>query len=283
MTSIRELGAVIVTGCSSGIGLAISLHLTRLGFQVFGFTRSKQNISVLVESGVVLVAVNLESTASIHSALTQVRRKANKNLFALINNAGYNQFGALEDLSKDALHAQFTVNTYAAYELTSAALSMFRRQGYGRVIQISSMQSQFAMPYQGMYCASKAALEILTDAFRLECHGTGIRFSIVQVGPTVSNLRNRALHRLEQTVDVSKSIHRKRYLKLQKKLGSQGDNAFEVDPHVIARVVGKSLMSRKPSIRYRVGIRSKLMRWIRLVLTDSVFDRFVIVATTLKR
>jgi len=226
--------------------------------------------------GVTIVENDLSAPPSIHKSIAKVMELSDGSIYGLVNNAGFNQFGALEDLSRTAIREQFEINTFAAQDLVNALIPTFRRQGYGRVVQISSMQSFVAMPYQGSYNASKAALEMLTDTMRIELQGTGIHFSILQVGPTTTNINQNALKLFRQKIEIERSAHSVTYAKLVKRLAASQPALFEVEPEFVAKVVYRVLTTRNPKSRYRVTVPSRVMGWVKLVLTDKQLDRFII-------
>ncbi len=159
---------ILITGCSSGIGLTTAQILHQRGHQVFAGVRKEEDIERLKQLGLNPVQLDVDDPTSIQSALKIVLSQTNNRLDVLINNAGYGQMGALEDLSREVLRAQFETNVFGLQELTNAVIPIMRQQKQGRIINISSLLGIISLTYRGAYCASKYAVESLSDTLRLE-------------------------------------------------------------------------------------------------------------------
>ena len=183
--------SVLITGCSSGIGLCVAKGLRARGYQVFATTRKKEDVAMLKELGLNSLQLDLDDSISIQNAVKQVLHETGGTLYALFNNGAYGQAGAVEDLTRDTLRAQFESNLFGWLELTNAVLPVMRKQGYGRIIQNSSVLGLVAMPFRGAYNASKYALEGLTDTLRQEVTHTSenIHISLIEPGPIESQFR----------------------------------------------------------------------------------------------
>jgi len=160
--------SILITGCSTGIGLDAALTLHQRGYQVIATARSEKDVSTLTDKGLTALQLDLTDPESITEAVKQTLALTGNRLDALFNNGAYGQPGALEDLPTDALREQFDTNVFGWHELTRQILPIMRKQGYGRVIQNSSVLGFVCMPYRGAYNASKFAIEGLTDTLRLE-------------------------------------------------------------------------------------------------------------------
>jgi len=177
-----KLKSVLITGCSSGIGLCLAHGLRSEGYRVFASARNNNDVDKLIALGFESLLLDLSSSGSINDAILELYQKTD-NLYALINNGAYGQAGALEDISRDALEKQFQANVFGWHELTNLVLPKMRKENLGRVIYISSVLGFVAMPFRGPYIASKFAIEGLVNTLRLELSDTNIKFSLIQPGP----------------------------------------------------------------------------------------------------
>ncbi len=267
--------SVLVTGCSSGIGRCIALGLANRGYRVFATVRQQQDIEALTRDGLDSLQLDLSDPASIDQAVSAVLRLTGGALYALINNGAYGQSGAVEDLSRDVLRAQFEANLFGTHELTARIIPVFRRQGAGRIVQISSILGLVCLAYRGAYNASKYALEALSDTMRLELQDTGICVSLIEPGPIESRFRANAYHYFQANIDRQHSAHRESYRKVDRRLRSDQDVPFTLPAAAVLDKVIHALESPNPRIRYLVTVPAhglaRLKRW----LPDRWMDRFV--------
>ncbi len=273
--------SVLVTGCSSGIGLCVAQELHKHGYQVFATARHKDDVTKLKELGLTALLLDLDDSLSIQNALKQVLQETGGTLYALFNNGAYGQAGAVEDLSRDVLRKQFETNLFGWLELTNLVLPVMRKQGYGRIIQNSSVLGLVAMPFRGAYNSSKYALEGLTDTLRLEVShtSTNIHISLIEPGPISSRFRANALKAFRTHIDAENSVHRDLYKKLVERLEKEGPSApFTEPPSAVFKRVLHALESPKPKIRYYVTFPTYLFAFLRLVLPwrwlDNILKRY---------
>ena len=179
MNPETEAKPVLITGCSSGIGLCVADGLKKRGYRVIATARALDDVDTLIKQGHEALQLDLDDSESINKAVTEVLTRTHNQLYALFNNGAYGQPGAVEDLSRDTLRKQFETNVFGWQELTNLVLPVMRQQGFGRVIQNSSVLGFVALKYRGAYNASKFAIEGLTDTLRLEFRGTDIHFSLI--------------------------------------------------------------------------------------------------------
>ncbi|MGM0679787.1 MAG: SDR family NAD(P)-dependent oxidoreductase, partial [Pseudomonadota bacterium] len=163
---------ILITGCSSGIGLCVARGLRERGYRVFATARREADVAKLNAEGLESLRLDLDDSDSINAAVDEVLKRTGGTLYALFNNGAYGQAGAVEDLRRDVLRRQFETNLFGWHELTNRVLPVMRRQGYGRIIQNSSILGLIALPFRGAYNASKYALEGLSDTLRLELRKT---------------------------------------------------------------------------------------------------------------
>ncbi len=268
--------AVLVTGCSSGIGRCTALGLKRRGYKVFATARRQEDLDQLAGEGLEAVSLDLADSSSISAAAELVLERTDGALFGLFNNAAYGQPGAVEDLSRAALREQFEANLFGTHELTCRVIPAMRARGEGRIIQNSSILGLVAMPYRGAYNASKFALEGLSDTLRQELRGTGIHVILIEPGPVLSRFRANALAAFRRHVDAGSSAHAPIYERMLQRLETEGPVApFTLPPEAVLRKVIRALESRRPRTRYPVTVPAVTFSWLRKILPARVLDRLV--------
>lgn len=271
-TAASESRAVLITGCSSGIGLCLANGLRKRGYRVLATARKPEDVKTLADQGLEALPLDLDSSASINTAAADVLQRTHGRLYGLINNAGYGVAGAVEDLPRDALRAQFETNVFGTQELTNRLLPAMRAAGEGRIVQISSLLGIVCLAYRGAYNASKFALEALSDTMRLELRGTNIRVVLIEPGPIMSDFRANTLMAYQKWIDREHSAHRAHYAAVEARLGGEQSSSFALAPEAVLKKVIIALESRSPSARYQVTIPSHLARWLRRLLPDKLLD-----------
>lgn len=265
---------ILITGCSSGIGLCAAEGLAARGYRVFATARKAADVAMLQAKGLEALQLDLADSASIQVAMGEVLLRTEGRLDALFNNAGYGQPGAVEDLSRDVLRAQFETNLFGMLELTNLVLPVMRRQGAGRIIQNSSLLGYVALAYRGAYNASKYAIEGLTDTLRLELNGSGIYVSLIEPGPISSRFRANAFELYQRYIDKTNSVHRAKYEAMERRLTMPGPAApFTLPPQAVLTALLHALESKRPRIRYRVTVPSTIFMLCKRFLSDAMLDR----------
>lgn len=273
MTANRS---VLITGCSTGIGLASAQMLRARGWNVIAAVRKTDDIERLKKLGLNPVMLNVADPESIATALDETLTLTGGTLDALVNNAGFGIPGAVEDLDRELLQRQFDTNFFGTLELTNAVLPLMRRQGSGRVVMISSILGRVAMPWRGAYNASKFALEGITDSLRQELAGSNIEVSLICPGPVKSRFRDNALSNFDQYIDAANSVHRETYARLRAQTGEQKNNTpFTVPPEAVAQRVVHALESRRPRARYYVTVPAYVLAFLRCVIPVRWLDALV--------
>lgn len=240
--------AILITGCSSGIGLASARMLKARGWRVLAPARKKADLARLSEAeGLKALPLELADPHSVAAAAEEALQRTDGKLYALFNNAGLGQVGAIEDLSADLLRRQLEVNVVGAHELIRRVLPAMRANGEGRIVQCSSVLGLVAAPYRGAYCASKYAIEALSDALRLELLGTGVAVSIIEPGPIRSRFLDSALANFRSTVNIDASPHRDIYLARLSAMEAGGRATFKLEPEAVAAKLVHAVESRRPS------------------------------------
>lgn len=264
---------ILITGCSSGIGYCVAHALHHKGYRVFATARRQESVDELLNEGLESLRLDLTDTNSIQPAFEEIMRRTDGTLYALFNNGAYGLTGAVEDLNRDALRAQFETNVFGWQELTNLALPVMRRQGYGRIIQNSSVLGFVSMPFRGAYNSSKYAIEGLSDTLRLELKGTNIYVSLIEPGPIASQFRVNALKALEKYIDIDNSFHREKYRGVLKRLNKKGPAVpFTLPPEAVLKRVIHALEASNPKPRYYVTIPTYLFGFLKRLLSTRILD-----------
>jgi short-subunit dehydrogenase len=266
-----KMKSVLITGCSSGIGLCIAKGLKEKGYRVFASARSNDDVKNLENLGFESLLLDLSSSDSIHAAVYKLYELTD-NLYALINNGAYGQAGALEDISRNTLEKQFQSNVFGWHELTNLILPRMRNANSGRVVYISSVLGFVAMPSRGAYVASKFAIEGLIGTLRLELSDTNIKFSSIQPGPINSKFRENAYLAFKQNIDASKSHHKDLYKIMIKRLQSGKNVKFTLPPEAVLKSAIHALESSNPKNYYRITFPTKLFALLGKIFPSKWMD-----------
>jgi len=267
---------ILITGCSSGIGYCVAKGLQQRGYRVFATARHPDNVEALGAEGFESLQLDLDDPASIKQAVDEILYRTKGELYALFNNGAFGLPGAVEDLSRDAIRAQFETNFFGWLELTNLVLPVMRNQGYGRIIQNSSVLGFVAMPFRGAYNATKFAIEGLSDTLRLELNGTDIHVSLVEPGPILSRFRANALVALQKHIDIEHSVHRERYQRVLQRLNKEGPAVpFTLPPEAVLKKVIHALEARKPRARYYVTFPTYLFGYLKRLLPTTILDKLL--------
>jgi short-subunit dehydrogenase len=209
-------------------------------------------------------------------AVKQTLELTDGKLYALFNNGAYGQPGAVEDLTRDTLRKQFEINLFGWLELTNALLPTMIAQGYGRIIQNSSILGFAAMPFRGAYNASKFALEGLSDTLRMELNGTGIYVSLIEPGPILSDFRKNALLALCANVDIDQSRFATNYRQSIERLSKAGPGMrFTLGPEAVYQRLRHALEAKHPKPRYYVTFPTYLMGYLKRLLSTRMMDKIL--------
>ncbi|WP_391088042.1 SDR family oxidoreductase [Vibrio sp. NH-UV-68] len=267
---------ILITGCSTGIGYTCAHALQQRGYHVIASCRQQHDVERLIAEGLTAIKLDLSDSESIIQAVQETLRLTNGQLYAIFNNGAYGQPGALEDLPTDALRAQFESNFFGWHQLTQALLPTMRKQGFGRIIQNSSVLGFAAMKYRGAYNASKFALEGWSDTLRLELIGSNIHISLIEPGPIETQFRANALQAFERWIPIEGSVHETLYRQQMARLKSDtSNNAFVLPPESCIAPLIDALESSKPKARYRVTTPTKVFALLKRLLPTSVLDKIL--------
>ena len=259
---------VLITGASSGIGEATAVRLAAAGFTVYGAARRVDRMATL--PGVIPIAMDVTDDAQVAAAVDRVIADQGR-IDVLINNAGYAQYGPVEDTSIDAARRQFEVNLFGLARLTQLVVPHMRAQGSGTIVNISSMGGRIYTPLGAWYHATKHALEGWSDCLRVELKPQGIDVVIIEPG-SISTEFTEVLN--EHSADVSEP-----YRDLAEKVArTSADPRFRSKsspPSLIADTILKALQASKPKSRYMAGYLAKPLWRLRRFGGDGLYDRAV--------
>jgi NAD(P)-dependent dehydrogenase (short-subunit alcohol dehydrogenase family) len=268
---------ILITGCSSGIGLCVARGLQQRGYRVFASARKQADVDRLNDEGLESLPLDLDDSRSIQQAVTEVLSRTGGNLYGLFNNGGYTQPGAVEDLSREAIRAQFETNLFGWLELSNLIIPVMRQQGYGRIIQNSSILGMIPFKYRGAYVASKFALEGLSSTLRVELADTAIHVCLIEPGPIISKIRENSLIALKKYIDIEHSVHRQAYQHVLARLKKPGATMKStLPPEAVLKRVIHALESRKPKIRYYVTTPTYIVGFLRRILPYRTLDRILV-------
>lgn len=234
---------VLVTGASSGIGAACARHLRERGFRVFGTSRRAE--SAAPEGGVEMVAMDVDSDASVPAGVAAVMERAGR-IDAVVNNAGWALAGAVEDTAVDEARAQLETNLFGAWRVCRAVLPVMRAAGHGYIINIGSIGGRVGLPFQAAYSASKFAIAGFTEALSGEVRPYGIHAVLIEPG----NYRT-GITATRRVSTGEGSPYAAAFAKTMEVV--ERDERRGADPGEVARLVGRVLDTRSPRLRYMVG------------------------------
>lgn len=268
--------SILITGCSSGIGLASARIMKARGWRVLATARTPEDLERLErEVGVTALHLDLADPASIAHAADEALRLTEGSLTALFNNGAYGQVGAVEDITPEHLRRQIETNVIGTHDLTRRLVPAMRRQGEGRIVQCSSVLGIVSVPYRGAYCASKFALEALSDAMRHELRGSGVHISIIQPGPIRTRFVETALANFRTSIDIEQSAHRETYLARLAAMEQGGKSTFKLEPEAVAQKLVHAVESARPKRRYKVTVPTYIAAAARRALPPSLGDWLV--------
>lgn len=270
--NIQDKPVALITGASSGIGKDFALRLIAEGYTVYAAARRLERMGDINAAGGLALAMDVTDDASMVSAVAQILQ-AQGRIDVLINNAGYGQYGALEDVPIAEGRRQMETNLFGLARLTQLCLPTMRAQGRGKVVNISSIGGKLSAPIGGWYHASKFALEGYSDALRNEVRPFGIDVIVIEPGGIASEWSGIA------TQEAQKYSGNGAYAKLVQKFDALQKNQRNVPgPSVISDLVVKALKSKRPKARYHGGLLAGPLLFLRHHLSDRLFDWLIMSA-----
>ncbi|MFQ3360704.1 MAG: NAD(P)-dependent dehydrogenase (short-subunit alcohol dehydrogenase family) [Alphaproteobacteria bacterium] len=268
--------SILITGCSSGIGLCVARDMHDLGWNVVAACRKKKDSTFIQENyGIKSVVIDYEKEETIQSGMEIALKKLNGRLDVLFNNGAYAMPGAVEDIPVDSLRKIFEANFFGWHLLTKEAIPIMRKQGFGRIIQNSSVLGFAALRYRGAYNATKFALEGLTDTLRLELYDTGIKVILIEPGPIRTKIRENSYPHFKKSIkwkdSPNGSIYEKYLIPRLEQVDPPMDR-FELMPSAVSKAVIHACTSKNPHNRYRVTLATKIIMILKRLLTSKAFD-----------
>jgi NAD(P)-dependent dehydrogenase (short-subunit alcohol dehydrogenase family) len=269
--------SILITGCSSGIGLDAARGMRERGWRVFAACRQQRDCDRMRAEGFESPRIDYTDPASIKSGLSDVLEATGGTIDALFNNGAHGLPGAVEDLPTEGLRAIFEANFFGWHELTRQVLPVMRRQGHGRIVQNSSVLGLVAFPWRGAYVATKYAVEGLTDTLRVELTGTDIHVILIEPGPVTSKIREKSIPHFERFIDWQNSALKSLYEKslLKRLYEDSGKDAFELPPSAVTAKLALACESRRPRPRYYVTTPTYISGFLRRVLSTRASDRIL--------
>ncbi|UWQ50051.1 SDR family NAD(P)-dependent oxidoreductase [Leisingera caerulea] len=269
---------ILITGCSSGIGLDAARGMRERGWRVFASCRQQRDCDRMRAEGFESPRIDYTDPASIDSGLAEVLAATGGTLDALFNNGAHGLPGAVEDLPTDALRTIFEANFFGWHELTRQVIPVMRKQGHGRIVQNSSILGFVSFPWRGAYVATKYALEGLTDTLRVELQGSGIHMVLIEPGPVTSKIREKSIPYFERFIDWKSSPLRELYeTRLLKRLyESRGPDRFELPASAVTAKLAHACEARRPRPRYYVTTPTHIAGVLRRILSTRAIDRILV-------
>ena len=278
MTADRQ-PAILITGCSSGIGYDAAQQIVKRGWRVLATCRQQQDCDRLNAAGLESFTLDYASEASVAAGAEEALERCEGRIDALFNNGAFATPGLVEDLPRDALRHIFETNLFGQFQLINSLLPSMRTHGHGTIINNSSVLGLAAMPFRGAYVASKFAMEGLTDALRLELHEDPIHVVLIEPGPINTLIREKSIPHFERWIDVAASAQRERYERyLLPRLykPQQKKDKYELPPAAVTEIVWKAINSRAPAPRYYVTKPTWMAGIGKRLLSTRAMDRIVL-------
>ncbi|MGH2743911.1 MAG: oxidoreductase [Thermoleophilaceae bacterium] len=265
--------AVLITGCSTGIGRATAERLARSGMTVYASARRPESIEDLKAAGCRALALDVTDEDSMRAAVEEVER-AEGAVGALVNNAGYSQNGAVETVELDDVRRQFETNVFGLLRMSQLVLPGMRRQRHGRIVNVSSMGGKLTFPGGGIYHATKHAVEAISDAMRFEVRGFGVDVTVIEPGLIRTSFAETSVGSVPQEEGP--------YAEFNTAVAAATAGAYEGPigrlgggPDDVAKVIEKAISARRPRTRYKVTASARVLMAQRSLLPDRAWDAVV--------
>lgn len=268
----RVQKTVLITGCSSGIGRATAHAFNDEGWTVYATARNPADIETLGEAGCELATLDVTDQSDVDRVVDRVLDEEGA-IDAVVNNAGYGQFGPIEDVSTERVHEQFDVNVYGPHRLIRAVLPAMRRERDGTIVNLSSVAGRVSFPGGGVYSGSKFAVEAMSDALRNEVAEFGVDVVVVEPGPVKTNFSTRAENETEEADGVERTeAYEPFYAMFEDAKLVGGDGPGAVEPELVAGAIYDAASATRPPARVQPGTTARVGVLARF-LPDAVLDR----------
>ncbi len=270
--------AALITGCSTGIGRATAERLAGNGWKVYATARDVGKIASLANHGCELLPLDVTDEASMRAAVEEVERREGA-VGILVNNAGYSQSGAVEEVSMPKVRRQFETNVFGLVRMCQLALPGMRRQGWGRIVNISSMGGKFTFPDGGYYHATKHAVEAISDALRFEVAGFGVKVAVIEPGIIQTSFADTATDSMDPASDTADNPYAGFTAAVAKTTRDNYERGpilkLGGGPETVAAVIERAISAERPRTRYAVTPSAHLFMGLRRLLPDRAWDAMV--------
>lgn len=259
---------ILITGGSSGIGKAVGIYLTKQGYKVYGTTRNTSNYPEFTHFP--LLQLDVTNADSIKKAIIQLLEKESR-IDVLVNNAGVGITGPVEEISDTEIVSHFETNFFGAVKMMKGVLPQMRKQQAGLIINVTSIAGYMGLPYRGIYSASKAALEITTEAVRMETKAFGVKVTNLAPGDFATNIAGGRYH----APVIKKSPYEKGYKQTLDLIDAHVDSGD--DPNMVGVLVKKIIDTPNPRIHYKIGaFMQKFSIVLKRILPDKTFEKMLL-------
>jgi NAD(P)-dependent dehydrogenase (short-subunit alcohol dehydrogenase family) len=269
-----SMGPILITGCSTGIGRVTALHLLGRGCTVYATARRPETLDELAAAGATTLALDVTDEGSMRCAVQTVEA-AHGAVAVLVNNAGYGEFGPIEEVAMARVRSQFETNVFGLVRLTQLVLPAMRTARAGRIVNISSVAGRLSFPTGGLYSASKHAVEALSDALRVEVARFGIHVSLIEPGHHRSAFTTTMVDRMRRDVGVDGGPYGALKRTLVRSVTMGRYPRTERDPMAVAEAIAHAATSPRPRARYVVPSTARLMLLAYAWLPTRVVDGFL--------
>lgn len=265
--------SILITGCSTGIGYQAARTLKQRGWRVLATARKAEDRERLERDlGVETLALELADRSSVARCAESALERTGGALGALYNNAAYGVIGAMEDITGDVLRRHLEINVIGTHELTRLIIPAMRSNGTGRIVNCSSVLGLVSGPFRGPYCASKFALEAITDAMRLELAGSGVFVSTLEPGPIRSEFLATTVATFKANVDAARSVHRETYDRRMQSMQGDTQSRFKLGPEAVVKKLVHAVESARPRAHYKISSHTHVISALKRILPRSAID-----------
>ncbi len=265
--------AVLITGCSTGIGRATAERLAGRGWTVYATARKLDDIADLAERGCKTLQLDVCDEASMTAAVAEVER-AEGAVGALVNNAGYGHYGAIEEATREEIQRQFETNVFGLIRMSQLVLPGMRRQRWGRIVNVGSMGGKLVFPGGGLYHATKFAVEALSDALRYEVKNFGIAVSLIEPGVIKTQFGDSAVGGITEKA-ADGSPYAAFNAGVEERVGASYQGMMATGPGIVAKAIEHAISSKRPRTRYPLTPGARTMLALRRALPDGAWDAFM--------
>jgi NAD(P)-dependent dehydrogenase (short-subunit alcohol dehydrogenase family) len=273
MTTTRPSRAVLITGCSTGIGRATAQHFAEKGWTTYATARRPETLRELESVGCRTLALDVCDEESMASAVKEVEREEGA-VGVLVNNAGYSLTAPIEEAPMDEVRRQFETNVFGLVRMAQLVLPGMRAQGWGRIVNVSSMGGKLTFPGMGFYHGTKYAVEAISDALRYEVRPFGVKVVVIEPGLIRTAFSDTATGHAADALDVG-SPYAEFHTKVVDRVTGSYEGAMGMmatGPETVARAIERAASSSRPRPRYIITVGAKALRATRVVLPDRAWD-----------